>query len=58
MDEAANEMSHWQEYDYVIVNRDVDESLARVRSILHAERLKRDRRIGLRGFVEQLRHGE
>ena len=58
MDEAANEMSHWQEYDYVIVNRNVDESLARVRSILHAERLKRDRRIGLRGFVEQLRHGE
>ena len=56
MSKAADEMSHWPEYDYVIVNRDVDESLGRVQAILHAERLRRERQIGLRDFVERLRH--
>ena len=55
MAKAADEMSHWAEYDYVIVNRAVDESLAQVEAILAAERLKRDRQVGLRDFVEDLR---
>jgi guanylate kinase len=55
MDEASAEMSHWQEYDYVIVNHDVDASLAQVRAILAAERLKRSRQIGLGEFVKALR---
>ena len=55
MSEAAAEMSHWQEYDYVIVNRDLDESIAQTRAILAAERLKRDRQLGLGDFVKTLR---
>ena len=51
---ASEEMSHWHEYDYVIVNRDLDESLASLRCTLTAERLKRARRPGLAAFVEQL----
>ena len=51
---ASEEMSHWQEYDYVIVNSDLDDSLGALRSILAAERLKRLRRPGLAGFVAQL----
>ncbi len=56
MAKAADEMSHWAEYDYIIVNNDVAESLTQVQAILTAERLKRERRIGLHEFVEQLRH--
>ena len=51
---ASEEMSHWQEYDYVIVNRDLDESLASLSVILKAERLKASRRPGLAGFVGEL----
>ena len=51
MAKAADEMSHWAEYDYVIVNREVDESVAAVESILAAERLRRDRQTGLHDFV-------
>ena len=47
MAKAAGEMSHWPEYDYVIVNRDIDKAFAEVRAILAAERLKRERQIGL-----------
>ena len=54
MAKAAGEMSHWPEYDYVIVNRDVDKAFAEVRAILAAERLKRERQIGLSGFVRAL----
>src|SRR6202451_81270 len=54
MAKAAGEMSHWPEYDYVIVNREKDDAFAEVRSILAAERLKRERRIGLSGFVRAL----
>jgi guanylate kinase len=57
MAKAADEMSHWAEYDYVIVNRDLEDSLAQVSAILAAERLKRERQIGLSGFVEALRAG-
>jgi guanylate kinase len=54
---ASQEMSHWHEYDYVVINRDLDESLAALRSILAAERLKRGRRPGLAAFVGQLING-
>jgi len=57
MAKAADEMSHWPEYDYIIINHDMDESVAQVQAILTAERLKRERRIGLRDFVEGLRRG-
>jgi len=54
MAKAAGEMSHWPEYDYVIVNRDIDEAFDEVRAILAAERLKRERQIGLSDFVRGL----
>ena len=54
MAKAAGEMSHWPEYDYVIVNRNVDDAFAEVRAILAAERLKRERQIGLSAFVRAL----
>ena len=54
MAKAAGEMSHWPEYDYVIVNRDKDQAFAEVRAILAAERLKRERQIGLSAFVRGL----
>ena len=57
MAKAADEMSHWAEYDYIVVNEDVEKSVAAVRSILEAERLRRDRQVGLRDFVESLRSG-
>ncbi len=56
MAKAADEMSHWAEYDYIIVNHDVAESLTQVQAILTAERLKRERRVDLHEFVERLRH--
>ncbi len=54
MAKAAGEMSHWPEYDYVIVNRDKDEAFAEVQAVLAAERLKRERQIGLSAFVRGL----
>lgn len=54
MARANEEISHWAEYDYVIVNEDLDESLARIRAILEAERLKRSRQTGLVKFVKGL----
>ncbi|MBL0928864.1 MAG: guanylate kinase [Alphaproteobacteria bacterium] len=58
MSKAADEMSHWPEYDYIIVNSDLDVSVARVQSILTAERCKRDRQVGLGDFVKRLRDGQ
>lgn len=58
MAKASDEMSHWAEYDYVIVNRDVDLSVAAIRSILLAERLKRHRQLGLSEFVSGLQSGQ
>jgi guanylate kinase len=55
MTKAADEMSHWAEYDYVVINHDVEKAFADVRAILAAERLKRDRQIGLSEFVRALR---
>jgi guanylate kinase len=57
MARAANEVSHWDGYDYVLVNDDVDQCISKVRTILAAERLKRSRQTGLIGFIRKLRHG-
>src|SRR5258707_13793850 len=57
MAKSADEMSHWAEYDYVVVNRSLEDSVARVQAILIAERLKRERQIGLAEFVNRLRTG-
>jgi guanylate kinase len=54
MGRAGSEISHWPEYEYVLVNRDTDECIREVRSIVEAERLKRARQIGLVQFVRNL----
>jgi guanylate kinase len=54
MSRASHEMSHWAEYDYIVINRNIDEAFAEVQSILKAERLKRERRVGLTAFVREL----
>jgi guanylate kinase len=58
MAKASDEMSHWPEYDYILVNSDLDASVARVQAILAAERLRRDRQVGLGDFVKRLRDGQ
>jgi len=57
MAKSAEEMSHWPEYDYVVVNRDIDDSLHEVEAIVTAERRRRRRQTGLAEFVNRLRHG-
>jgi guanylate kinase len=54
MAKAANEMSHWAEYDYVVINRDIWRAFEDVCAILAAERLKRERQTGLSAFVRAL----
>jgi guanylate kinase len=54
MAKAADEMSHWAEYDYVVINSDIDHAFADVQAILAAERLKRERQTGLSAFVRGL----
>jgi guanylate kinase len=54
MAKAAEEMSHWPEYDYVVVNRDIDEAFGEVKAILGAERRKRERQAGLAEIVRGL----
>ncbi len=54
MAKAANEMSHWAEYDYVIVNHAIEASLAQLQAIVQAERLRRERRVGLVSFMREL----
>jgi guanylate kinase len=51
---AADEMSHWAEYDYVVINTDIDRAFKEVQTILAAERLKRERQAGLSDFVRRL----
>jgi guanylate kinase len=58
MAQASSDMSHYREYDYVLVNRDVNESVANILAILMAERLRRDRLVGLGEFVKGLREGQ
>ena len=57
MAKAADEMSHWPEYDYVVINRSLDRAFGEVRAILAAERLKRERQTGLSAFVRALQAG-
>lgn len=57
MAKAADEISHWPEYDYVIVNDDIGKASAEIDAILTAERLKRRRQLGLTGFVRELTKG-
>ena len=57
MAKSAEEMSHRSEYDYVVVNRDLDASVAEVEAIVTAERLRRTRQIGLADFVNRPRGG-
>lgn len=54
MAKAQAEISHWAEYDYVLVNRDLDEAEAELRTILRAERMRRERQPGLTDFVRGL----
>ncbi len=54
MAKALDEMSHWPEYDYVLVNRDLEESVATLSAIVRAERAKRVRQVGLGDFVREI----
>ena len=54
MAKATQEISHWEEYDYVVINEDIDVALARIQTILHAERFKRWRQLQLPRFVSAL----
>lgn len=54
MAKSRDEISHWAEYDYVLVNTDLDETFGRLQTILTAERLRRDRQPGLTDFVKAL----
>jgi len=54
MAKAAGEISHWAEYDYVVINDDLDSTLDKVRTILDAERMKRGRQTGIPAFVGKL----
>ena len=58
MSRAADEISHWAEYDYILVNDDPGQCLHEIRSILTAERLRRERQKALAGFVRELLAGE
>jgi guanylate kinase len=58
MAKATSEMSHWAEYDYIIVNEEITESVAEAEAILDAERLKRDRRIGLSEWLRGMGVGQ
>jgi guanylate kinase len=57
MAKASDEMSHWAEYDYVVINREIVHAFEDVRAILGAERLKRERQPGLSAFVRSLQAG-
>ena len=55
MKESLFQISHWPEYDYVIINHDLDKSIKQIELILQAERLKRRRQVGLVDFVNKIR---
>lgn len=57
MSKAADEMSHYTEYDYVLINEDIDQAIAKAQMILDAEHLKRRRMVGLADFVKGLKDG-
>jgi guanylate kinase len=51
---AWNEISHWREFDHVVVNEDLDRAVAAVRAVLHAARSATARQTGLGDFVRRL----
>ncbi|MEM7121872.1 MAG: guanylate kinase [Pseudomonadota bacterium] len=55
MSRASDEMSHWDSYDYVVINQHLETSVEAVRDILRAERLRRERQIGLGAFINDMR---
>lgn len=57
MARSLDEISHWEEYDYVLVNTLLEQTLAQIRQILAAERLKRARQLWLKLHVERLKRG-
>ncbi len=57
MSKAADEMSHYTEYDYVIINNDIEEAINKAQIILDSERIKRRRMVGLSNFVRGLKDG-
>jgi len=57
MAKATQEISHWEEYDYVVVNEDLDKAMAHIQRILHAERFKRWRQLDIGSFVAHLCKG-
>ncbi len=57
MDKASDEMTHYSEYDYVLINSNIDETIAQAQNILDSERLKRHRIVGLSDFVRGLKEG-
>ena len=54
LEAARHEMEHWREYDYVVVNDDLERAFAEVKAILTAERIRRERVVGLQAFVDDL----
>ena len=58
MARASDEMSHWPEYDYIVVNHAFEQSVAQVHAILTAERMRRHRQVGLPTFVKGLQQGQ
>jgi guanylate kinase len=54
MSRANNEISHWAEYDYVVINDDLDSTLEKIKTILDAERMKRGRQTGIAEFARRL----
>jgi guanylate kinase len=57
MAKAADEMSHWDAYDFIVINEDIERSVSQVQTILAAERLRRQRQVGLSEFVKRLQEG-
>jgi guanylate kinase len=58
MEKATDELAHWEEYDYVIINHDLERAFADVRIVLAAERLRRERQTGLPDFIHMLQAKE
>tara|TARA_B100001093_G_scaffold94932_1_gene87088 strand:+ start:1602 stop:2225 length:624 start_codon:yes stop_codon:yes gene_type:complete len=54
MSEARKEISHYTEYDFIIINEDIQESVNKIKTILHSESLRRHRQVGLKKFVDNL----
>lgn len=57
MDKATDEMTHYSEYDYVLINNNVEAAIEKAQEILDAERVKRHRLVGLSDFVRGLKEG-